>query len=165
MLAVQKKRLTLKAGRIGVISDTHGLVRQEALAALKGSELIIHAGDIGKLEVLASLKSLAPVVAIRGNNDREAWARQLPDILSLQVNGLGLYIIHNVHELPIDPAAAGLHAVICGHSHRPNLIHRDSVCFLNPGSAGPRRFKLPVTLARLCIERGKVDVKIVELKI
>jgi uncharacterized protein len=165
VLSVQQKRLTLKAGRIGVISDTHGLVRQEALAALKGSELIIHAGDIGKPEVLASLRSLASVVAIRGNNDREAWARKLPDILSLQVNGFGFYIIHNVHELPIDPAAVGLDAVICGHSHKPNLSHRDSICFLNPGSAGPRRFKLPVTVARLQVEGEKLEAKIVELKI
>ena len=153
----------LKAGRVGLISDTHGLLRPEALATLKGSELIIHAGDIGKPEVLASLKSVAPVLAIRGNNDREPWAKKIPDILHLHVNGVCLFIIHNANDLEVDPAAKGFHVVISGHSHKPSLTNRDGVIFLNPGSAGPRRFKLPVALARLRIRGGKVNGKIVEL--
>ena len=163
MLSVREKRLTLKTGRVGVISDTHGLVRPEAIRALKGSELILHAGDIGKPEVLTSLAGVAPVIAIRGNNDRGAWAKKLPDILRLRVNGFGVYIIHNVNELEVDPAAKGFHAVISGHSHKPSLTNSDGVIFLNPGSAGPRRFKLPVALARLRIQREKVNAQIVEL--
>jgi uncharacterized protein len=160
---VKKQRVTLEAGRVGLISDTHGLLRPEALTALKGSELIIHAGDIGKPEVLASLKIVAPVLAIRGNNDRESWAQKIPDILHLEVNGAWLFIIHNVNDLEVDPAAEGFHAVISGHSHKPGLTNSDGVVFLNPGSAGPRRFKLPVALARLRIQGGKVNAKIVEL--
>ena len=163
MLSVQQKRVTLKAGLIGVISDTHGLLRPEALDALKGSELIIHAGDIGKPEVLTSLTSLAPVLAIRGNNDRESWAKKIPDILHLRANGACLFIIHNVNDLEVDPGAEGFHAVISGHSHKPSLTNSEGVIFLNPGSVGPRRFKLPVALARLRIQGGKVNAKIVEL--
>jgi len=165
MLSTQRKRVTLKTGRIGVISDTHGLIRPEALSALKNAELIIHAGDIGKPEVLSSLKTIAPVIAIRGNNDRESWAKQMPNIFQLSVNDVRLYVIHNVNELEIDPAAEGFHAVISGHSHKPGVIHHDGTLFLNPGSAGPRRFKLPVTLARMDIHRSQFRVKIVELKI
>jgi putative phosphoesterase len=163
VFTVKKQRVTVKAGRVGLISDTHGLLRPEALAALKGSELIIHAGDIGKPEVLASLKTVAPVLAIRGNNDRESWAKKIPDILHLRVNGACLFIIHNVNDLEVDPAADGFQAVISGHSHKPSLTNNDGVIFLNPGSAGPRRFKLPVALARLRIRGGKVNGKIVEL--
>ena len=165
MLSTQRKRVTLKTGRIGVISDTHGLLRPEALNALKGSKLIIHAGDIGKPEVLAALKSIAPVVAIRGNNDREAWAKKIPDILELRVNGVGLYVIHNVHELEIDPVANGFHAVISGHSHKPSITNHDGMMFVNPGSAGPRRFKLPVSVAQLAIQRQQLRAAIIELKI
>ncbi len=165
MLSVQKKRLTIKTGRVGVISDTHGLVRPEALSALKNSELIIHAGDIGKPEVLDALKSIAPVIAIRGNNDRGSWAAAMPDILRLSINDLRICIIHNVNELAIDPAAEGFRAVISGHSHNPGIVHHDGTMFLNPGSAGPRRFKLPVTLARMDIRRLPFRVKIVALKI
>lgn len=165
MLAAKKTRVLLKSGRVGVIADTHGLLRPEAVEALKGSELIIHAGDIGKPEVLDSLKSIAPVLAIRGNNDREVWAQKIPDILSIYVNDVGIYVIHNAHELEIDPAADGFHAVISGHSHKPAIARRDGVTFLNPGSAGPRRFKLPIAVARLVIEREKVRARIVQLKI
>jgi len=163
VFTVKKQRVTLNRGRVGLISDTHGLLRPEALAALKGSELIIHAGDIGKPEVLASLKSIAPVLAIRGNNDRESWAKKIPDILYLQINGACLFVIHNVNDLEVDPAAEGFNAVISGHSHKPGITNSDGVVFLNPGSAGPRRFKLPVALARLRIRGGKVNAKIVEL--
>jgi uncharacterized protein len=165
VLSQRQKDITLKSGFIGVISDTHGLLRPEALAALKKSELIIHAGDIGKQEVLSSLESIAPVLAIRGNNDREGWAKKIPDILDLRVNGIGLYVIHNVNELEMDPAANGFHAVISGHSHKPSLRNSEGVVFLNPGSAGPRRFKLPVAVARLMIGSRKVHATILELKI
>ena len=165
MLSIQEKHLTLKTGRIGVISDTHGLVRPEAIGALKGSELILHAGDIGKPEVLTSLESIAPVIAIRGNNDRGGWAKKLPDILQLRVNGLGVYIIHNVNELEVDPVMQGFRAVISGHSHKPSITNLDGVMFLNPGSAGPRRFNLPVVVARLAIQKQRVHAAIVELKI
>jgi len=165
MLSVHEKRLTLKTGRVGVISDTHGLVRPEAIQALKGSELILHAGDIGKPEVLTSLAGVAPVIAIRGNNDREVWAKKLPDILRLRMNGFGVYVIHNVNELEVDPATAGFRAVISGHSHKPSITNLDGVMFLNPGSAGPRRFKLPVVMARLAIQKHKLHAAIIELKI
>jgi len=165
VLSVHKKRLTLKSGRIGVISDTHGLVRPQATEALKGSELIVHAGDIGKPEVLTALKSIAPVIAIRGNNDRAPWAKNLPDFLKLRVNGVGIYMIHNVNELELDPAAEGYRAVISGHSHKPSLTNVDGVMFLNPGSAGPRRFKLPVVVARLDIQKQKLRATIIELKV
>ena len=165
MLSVREKRLTLKTGRVGVISDTHGLVRPEAIQALKGSELILHAGDIGKPEVLTSLAGVAPVIAIRGNNDRGAWAKKLPDILRLRVNGFAVYIIHNVNELEVDPAAEGFRAVISGHSHKPSAEIRRGVLFLNPGSAGPRRFNLPVAVARIEVQGSGLSHKLVELAV
>ncbi len=148
-----------------MISDTHGLLRPEALTALIGSELIIHAGDIGKPEVLASLKSIAQLLTIRGNNDREAWAKKLPDVLQIRVNGIALYVIHNVNELEMNPGDYGFRAVISGHSHKPVIARREGVTFLNPGSAGPRRFKLPVTVARLVVGQGDVRARIVQLNI
>jgi len=151
--------------RVGVISDTHGLLRPEAERALEGVTQIVHAGDIGKPEVLAALQSIAPVIAIRGNNDREPWAKKLPDILTLRVNGVGIYMIHNVNELELDPAAEGYRAVISGHSHKPSITNVDGVMFLNPGSAGPRRFKLPVVVARLAIQKQKLRATIIELKV
>lgn len=162
-MIVRRKKITLAKGIIGIISDTHGLIRPEALAALKGAELIIHGGDIGKVEVLHSLSAIAPVCAIRGNNDRGDWAQKLPDVLHLQINGAKIHVIHNVHELDGVPNAAGIRAVISGHSHKPNVVTRDDVLFLNPGSAGPRRFKLPVTIARLKIHRESLDSEIIKL--
>ena len=162
-MIVRKKKITLPEGLIGVISDTHGLTRPEALAALKGVELIIHGGDIGKVEVVKSLRTIAPVCAIRGNNDRDAWAKNLPDVLHLQVNGAKIHVIHNVHEFDGDPNAAGIRAVISGHSHKPSIVTRDGVLFVNPGSAGPRRFKLPVTIARLNVKCGNVRSVIQQL--
>ena len=153
-MIIRRKKVTLPKGIVGVISDTHGLIRPEALAALKDVELIIHGGDIGKVEVLRSLSAIAPVYAIRGNNDREPWAKKLPDVLNLQINGRKFCLIHNVNELDGDPKAAGFDAVISGHSHKPSIVTRDGVLFINPGSAGPRRFKLPVTVARLEIRLG-----------
>jgi putative phosphoesterase len=157
--------MTLTAGRIGIISDTHGLVRPEALAALRNSELIIHAGDIGSPEVLNALEQIAPVLAIKGNNDRDSWAKKLPDILSVDVNAIAICVIHNVNELKIRPASTEFQVVISGHSHKPSAVTREGVLFINPGSAGPRRFKLPIAVARLNIKREKRQAKIVEIEI
>lgn len=162
-MVVRKKRIEIRKGIIGVISDTHGLVRPEALTALKGVEVIIHGGDIGKPEVLESLGLIAPVCAIRGNNDRGPWAKKLPDILDLRINGVKIYVIHNVNDLTVDPSAAGICAVISGHSHKPSVETRDEVQFVNPGSAGPRRFKLPVTVARLGFDVDGLSSKIVNI--
>ncbi len=135
--------------RIGVISDTHGLVRPAALAALAGAELIVHAGDVGGPEVLAALAAIAPVRAVRGNNDKGAWARRLPVSDVVEVGRHTLYVIHDVKELDVDPAAAGFGAVIAGHSHRPRNERVGGVLYFNPGSAGPRRFSLPITVGRI----------------
>jgi hypothetical protein len=159
-----RKLLKVRTGRIGLISDTHGLVRPEALTALKGSELIIHAGDIGKPEVLEALKTIAPVIAIRGNNDRDSWAKGIPDLLDLRINGLKIFVIHNVNELEHD-SVDGFQAVISGHSHKPSVMSRDGVIFINPGSAGPRRFKLPIAVGRLQISGAKMRTKILNLEI
>jgi putative phosphoesterase len=137
---------------IGVISDTHGLLWPQAVKALGGAELIIHAGDLGGPEVLAALERLAPVQAVRGNVDKGEWAKELPLSRVVEVGDLKLYILHELFTLDLDPAAAGLAAVIFGHSHRPHQERRDGVLYLNPGSAGPRRFTLPVTLAMLTVE-------------
>ncbi|MBI3063210.1 MAG: metallophosphoesterase family protein [Deltaproteobacteria bacterium] len=153
----------MKKSLIGVISDTHGLLRPEALKALRRSDLIIHAGDIGKPEVIEALKSIAPVVAIRGNNDKDKWAREFPETAVVKIGKVRIYVIHNIKELEIDPAAAGFRVVISGHSHRPSVVERGGVLFLNPGSAGPRRFKLPVAIARLRVKRESVTCRIVEL--
>jgi putative phosphoesterase len=147
-----------------VISDTHGLVRPAALKALSGSELVIHAGDVGSPEVLAQLRAVAPVVAVRGNNDRGAWAEQLPLTEVIDLDGVFLYVLHDVKELDLDPCAAGFRAVIAGHSHRPGAEDRHGVLFLNPGSAGPRRFSLPITLARLTIRAGDLQAAIIPLE-
>ncbi|MGH7853920.1 MAG: metallophosphoesterase family protein [Candidatus Binatia bacterium] len=159
-----RKRLTVTTGRIGLISDTHGVVRPEALAALKGTDLIIHSGDIGKPEVLEALKTIAPVIAIRGNNDRDTWAKKIPDFLDLNINGIKIYVIHNVNELERD-SVDGFQAVISGHSHKPSVITKDGVLFINPGSAGPRRFKLPIAVGRLQIIGAKMRARILNLEV
>lgn len=148
---------------IGVISDTHGLVRPGAINALTGVETIIHAGDIGTPAVLEALHSIAPVVAVRGNNDTDEWALTLPDTEVVEVGEVALYVLHDVHELDLDPSAAGFRVVISGHSHRPSLATRHGVLYLNPGSAGPRRFKLPISLARLHIQGSAVEAQLIEL--
>jgi uncharacterized protein len=150
---------------VGVISDTHGLLRPQALAALAGVDAIVHAGDIGAPEVLTELGRIAPVTAVRGNNDRATWADGIPDIALLDVGDARLYVLHDRHELTINPAEAGVAAVISGHSHRPHIEERDGVLFVNPGSAGPRRFSLPVATARLRVERGAVTGEIVLLDV
>jgi uncharacterized protein len=155
--------LILVEMRVGVISDTHGLVRPEAIAALRGSELIIHAGDIGAPDVLEALRQVAPVVAVRGNNDRDAWARKIAETEVVDADGVLLYVIHDVGELDLDPAAAGFAAVIAGHSHKPRCEELNGVLWFNPGSAGPRRFKLPIAVGTLHVARGQVRGEILEL--
>jgi uncharacterized protein len=146
--------------RIGLISDTHGLLRPEALQALAGVEHIIHAGDIGAAEVIETLRNIAPVDAVRGNNDKGAWANELPSWLALEFGGLGIHVLHDVNELDVHPAAAGFRVVIAGHSHRPQVVERDGVLFVNPGSAGPRRFSLPVTMGYLTVGNGSASAEI-----
>ena len=133
---------------IGIISDTHNLLRLEAVNALKGSEIIIHAGDIGSSEIIDRLKNIAPVYAVRGNIDRSPWGDTLPTTDIIEISGKFLYVLHNIHEIDVDPVAAGFDAVISGHSHKPNIENKNGVFFINPGSAGPRRFSLPVTIAQ-----------------
>ena len=163
MTARGKTKFALKGGRIGLISDTHGLIRPEALSALRGVELIVHAGDIGKPEVLEALRAIAPVAAIKGNNDTGPWARHIPEIVDLHVKDRTLHVIHNVHDVETNPASAGIHVVISGHSHKPSVEMRDDVLFVNPGSAGPRRFKLPVTVGLLLLQNTDVSAEIIPL--
>ena len=151
--------------RIGVISDTHGLVRDEAVAALRGSDLILHAGDVGSRDVLEALAAIAPVQAIRGNVDRDDWANDLPETRTVDVAGQHIHLLHNVAELDIDPVAEGCHAVIFGHSHKPMIENRSGVLYLNPGSAGPRRFRLPICIARIEIDQNGMVPEIVELDV
>jgi len=148
---------------IGVISDTHGLLRSEALAALRGCDAIVHAGDIGKPEVLEQLVELAPLTAIRGNVDK--WATDLPDTAVLTLARKRFYVIHNVNELELDPRAAGFAAVISGHSHVPKSETRDGVLYLNPGSAGPKRFKLPVAVATIRVHENGVEAELLTLPV
>lgn len=155
----------MRTRQIGVISDTHGLLRPQALAALEGSELIIHAGDIGKPEVLTELEKLAPVVAVRGNNDRAGWAAALPEKRVVTLGEVNLYLLHILPELDINPVTQGIKAVISGHSHKPAIFYKEGVLYLNPGSAGPRRFKLPVSVALLSITDQYLDPRIIELTV
>ncbi len=148
---------------IGVISDTHGLLRPEALAALQGVELILHAGDIGAADILPALWRIAPVVAVRGNNDGEAWAADIAEEEEIEMAGLRLLLVHDLKTLRRDPAAEGFAAVVSGHSHKPLLETRGPVTYLNPGSAGPRRFSLPISLARMNIVDGRIDARILRL--
>jgi putative phosphoesterase len=148
---------------LGLISDTHGLMRPEALDALHGSDFIIHAGDIGDSAVLESLAQIAPVRAVRGNNDQGAWAAILPTTEVVELGSHSIYVLHNFMELDLDPAAAGFTAVVSGHSHKPAVDKRDSVLFVNPGSAGPRRFKLPVTVATMTFQSRHCAARIIQL--
>ncbi|MGZ8242948.1 metallophosphoesterase family protein [Methylomagnum sp.] len=159
--------MTTPAFIIGVISETHGLLRPEALAALRGSDLILHAGDVGKPEVLDGLREIAPVVAVRGNVDAGAgaWADALPARETVEVAGLALHLLHNLDELAPCPAQAGFAAVIFGHSHQPTLERRGGVLYFNPGSAGPRRFKLPIAVGRLLIVDGELRGEIIHLAV
>jgi len=150
--------------RVGVISDTHGLLRPEAVAALRGSDCIIHAGDIGERDILGKLGEIAPVTAVRGNVDVEGWAKRIPKIDVLEAGGLSIYVLHNLEELELDPKAAGFAAVIYGHSHVPKQELRDGVLYFNPGSAGPKRFTLPISVGKLTVQGGKIVAEIVEIQ-
>lgn len=148
---------------IGVISDTHGLLRPEAVKLLAGSDHIIHAGDLGSPDIVPALERIAPVTAIRGNIDRQAWARRFPETDVVELAGVLIYTVHDVHALDLNPKAAGFAAVISGHSHQPKQEIRDGVLYLNPGSAGPRRFTLPVTVGRLRIDQGQLQAEILQV--
>lgn len=148
---------------IGVISDTHGLLRPEAVELLRGSEHIIHAGDIGAPEIIPELRKIAPVTAIRGNIDTQAWARAFAETEVVELCGLDFYIIHNANALDLNPKAAGFAAVISGHSHQPKQEVKNDVLYFNPGSAGPIRFKLPISVGRIEIMNGNLIATILEL--
>jgi uncharacterized protein len=150
---------------VGLISDTHGLLRPEAIAALRGVDAIIHAGDIGAPDVVERLAAIAPVTSVRGNNDHGMWAEKLAATETLEIGGARVYVLHDLKELALDPGAAGLAAVIAGHSHQPRVEERAGVLYVNPGSAGPRRFRLPVAVGRLTVKDGRVRGRIVELEI
>ena len=156
-------RLKAFRARIGVISDTHGLVRPEVARAFDGVDLILHAGDVGTAEVLKELSSIARVIAVRGNNDKGPWAEAIPETEVVRIGRVSIYILHNLKETEGDPADRNCQVVISGHSHRPSIEMRDGVLFLNPGSAGPRRFRLPITVARLTIAGSAVNGKIIDL--
>lgn len=151
--------------QIGLISDTHGLLRPQALEALRGSELILHAGDVGKPEILTALLELAPVIAVRGNVDKSDWASALPETAVAEAGKVLFYVLHDLRALDLNPAAAGFHIVVSGHSHQPGKSERDGVLYINPGSAGPRRFHLPVTVARLNLGHAPFEVEFVELRV
>ncbi|HJS92108.1 MAG TPA: metallophosphoesterase family protein [Steroidobacteraceae bacterium] len=149
--------------RIGLISDTHGLLRAQAVRALLGVERIIHAGDVGAPEVLERLRALAPVHVVRGNNDRGAWARHLPARLTLELGGVRIEVLHDLKDLGAQPGAHDPQVVVSGHSHKPGVLERNGTLLVNPGSAGPRRFKLPVTVGRLTVADGMASAEIVAL--
>ena len=149
---------------IGLISDTHGLLREEAVRALRDSELIVHAGDVGAPGIIEALSALAPVVAVRGNVDKDDWASRLPATAVAEARDVRIYVLHDVHELDLDPAAAGFHAVVSGHSHKFGRSERSGVLYINPGSAGPRRFQLPITVARLDLGKRPWAVEFVDLE-
>jgi putative phosphoesterase len=149
--------------RVGLISDTHGLLRPEALAFLEGSDHIVHGGDICDAGVLEALSAIAPVTAVRGNNDHGAWASRLRETERLQVGEISIYAIHDLADLDIAPGAAGVQVVVSGHSHKPSVERRDGILYVNPGSAGPRRFKLPISIGELTVNGSSVSARIVEL--
>jgi len=148
---------------IGLLSDTHGLLRPEALHALQGSDLIIHAGDVGAPQILGELRRLAPVVAVRGNIDTEAWSADLPETAVAEAGSVLIYVLHDIKALDLKPRAAGMAMVVSGHSHKPWQEEREGVLYVNPGSAGPRRFNLPVTVARVDLARKPWRVEFVQL--
>lgn len=151
------------SNRIGLISDTHGLLRPEALRAFRGSDLILHAGDLGNPKIVDELQRIAPVIAVRGNIDQGEWADRLPPAAEVACGGARIYMIHDLKTLNLDPAAAGFRIVVSGHSHKPSRSERAGVLYLNPGSAGPRRFRLPLTVALLDVEKSPWAVKFVDL--
>jgi putative phosphoesterase len=148
---------------IGVISDTHGLLRPEAVDALRGSEHIIHAGDVGEPEILEQLRTIAPVTAVRGNIDKGVWTRELPETEVVELGDVSIYVLHDLSQLDLKPEAAGVKVVISGHSHVPRQEICGGVLYFNPGSAGPRRFKLPISVGKLIVEAGTVSAEIVKI--
>ena len=148
---------------VGLISDTHGLLRPQAIDALRGSDLMIHAGDIGKPEVIHQLRAIAPTFAVRGNVDIQDWAADFPPTEAVKVGELTFWVLHEISQLDLDPAAAGFAAVVFGHSHQPSIETRESVLYINPGSAGARRFKLPITVARLSVTGREIHPEIINL--
>jgi putative phosphoesterase len=157
--------MTAKPVTLGVISDTHGLLRPEAVEALRGSDRILHAGDIGSSEVLEALAKIARVTAVRGNVDTKSWARALAETEVVEFGGVSVYMVHDRGQLDLKPGSAGFRVVVYGHSHQPKIEEKNGVLYFNPGSAGPRRFKLAVSIGRLKIKAGKVEAELVELKI
>ena len=149
--------------RIGLIADTHNLLRPEALAALQGVDHLIHAGDIGGPHILADLERIAPLSVVRGNNDQDSWADAIPERLTLRFGAIALHVLHDLKQLDIDPAAQGIDVVIAGHSHKPLHEKRNGVLYLNPGSAGPRRFRLPITVALLHLTNGHIQAEQIDL--
>lgn len=150
--------------RVGLISDTHGLLRPEAAAFLRGCDLIVHAGDICDPSVLEALRAIAPTTAVRGNNDRGAWAEAIRESELIEVGGIVLYAIHDIAEIDIDPEAAGVRVVVSGHSHQPRAEERGGVLYINPGSAGPRRFRLPISIAELTVDGAEVSARFAEIE-
>jgi putative phosphoesterase len=150
---------------VGVISDTHGLLRPQAVAAMRGADLIIHAGDVGSRDIVKALADIAPTFAVRGNVDNGAWAADLPTTELVKVGERRFFVLHQISELDFDPAAAGFDAVVFGHSHQPLIDTRGDVLYLNPGSAGPRRFNLPIAVARVAVSGGRLHPQIVELEV
>ena len=148
---------------IGVISDTHGLLRPEAIEALRGSDLILHAGDVGDPKIIDTLAKIAPVTAIRGNIDTDPWARTLPETEVVEAGSISIYMLHNLGQLDLKPEAAGFGAVMHGHSHKPSIEKKNGVLYFNPGSAGPRRFHLPVSVGRLVIASEEVRAELIQL--
>jgi putative phosphoesterase len=149
--------------RVGLISDTHGLLRPEAIAFLRGCDHIVHGGDIGDVGILTQLSALAPTTAVRGNNDRGSWAEGLAQTEFIQLGEVVVYALHDLAQLDIEPHAAGAQVVVSGHSHKPSVQRRDGVLYVNPGSAGPRRFRLPISVAELVIDGRAVSARVVEL--
>jgi putative phosphoesterase len=148
--------------RIGLISDTHGLLRPQVLDFLRGSDHIVHGGDVCDADVLETLRAIAPLTAVRGNNDRGAWAAELRESELVRLGDVFLYVVHDLAEIDIEPRAAGVQVVVAGHSHRPAIDERDGVLYVNPGSAGPRRFRLPISAAELAVEGTRVSARLVE---
>lgn len=148
---------------IGIISDTHGMVRSAVEKTFSECDHILHAGDVGDKQVLQQLEQIAPVVAVRGNMDRGLWANSLPVNEMVEIKGACFYILHDLNQLDVEPAAAGIHMVISGHTHQPEIFQKDGVTYLNPGSAGPRRFKYPVSVAIVRIENGHLSAQLIEI--
>ena len=161
---MEQQAITPGIVTLGVISDTHGLLRPQAIEALRGSDQILHAGDVGAPEILEALAKIAPVTAIRGNVDTGRWARALPATELVEIGGISIYMLHDLGQLDLKPEAAGFRVVVYGHSHQPKIEERNGVLYFNPGSAGPRRFSSPVSLGKLTIDAGKIRAELVEWK-